>query len=100
MGFTLGYEALIEIDQRLVPPESCRQCSRIEGRAHGIAAAGDVASSSECGGIPVERRKSCQACRLLAREGAKLRHADDQRQRGAWSDAGDGQDQFETTAQV
>src|SRR5690606_18435221 len=77
MGFALGYEALIEIDQRLVPPESCRQGSRVEGRAYGIAASGDVASSCQCGGIPVERRKSCQACRLLAREGAKLRHADD-----------------------
>ncbi len=100
MSLAVGDKARIEGDQGVVPSEGRRERCGEQRPAQAVAAAGDVALPSVLSAVIVEGRKTGQRGGLLAADAAEFGHADDERQRGAFADAGNAQHQIKPLSQI
>src|SRR6202035_1737482 len=78
VGFSSCDETGIELDQRIVPTEGCRQGGGEERTAQTPAATGDVSLALMLSAVVVEGRKAGQGGGLLSADATEFWHADDE----------------------
>src|ERR1700712_2612283 len=100
MCLSVGDKSGVEADQGLVPAEGRRGRCCDQGPPQSSPAASDVALPAVFAAIVIEGCQTGQGCGFLAADPAEFGHADDERQRGAFADAGNAQYQIEPPGEI
>src|SRR3954470_2720060 len=100
MGLSAGSQSRVKCDQGLVPAEGCRQRCSEHGAAQTAPAACDVALAFVFAAVVVEGSQPGKSRSFFAADLSELGHTNDQRQRGAFTDAGDAQYQFQAAGKI
>ena len=98
MGFPSCDQADHRGDQGLVPTEGGGERGGEQGASQAAATAGDVTLTFALSTVVVERSKPSQGCSFFTTDLSEFGHADDQRQRGALTNAGNAQHQVKPAA--
>jgi hypothetical protein len=100
VGLSSRDQPSIEVDQELVPSEGGRERSSEQRAPQASAAAGDVALTFMFSAIVVKGGEAGKRCGFFPTEATEFWHPDDERERGAFADTRNAQDEFKSNSEV
>jgi hypothetical protein len=100
VGFTSRCEAGVKIDESPVPSEGGRQGSSEQRATEPPAPTGDVALAITCSAVVIERCEPGKRGCFFAAHSTKFGHADNERERGALTDARNAQNEIKAPSEI
>ena len=100
VGFSSGDEAGVEVDQSVVPSEGSRERCGVQGAPQTPATACDAALPLVRSAVIVEGSQASECCGLFTADASEFGHANDESERGPFSDAGNAQHEIEAEGEI